>query len=139
MLVNLEFNLFKEIMKEKIKSQFSSTISNLGFSEENFNARVTLFIDSKEITFDDEFLSLNDFLMFCETLGIEPAALCDNYYSFILSDYGNKIYTCRTASGLNQKQFAKLTKISPVDIYKFESKIKYPNRNQYEKLKELLL
>lgn len=138
MLVHLEFNLFKEILKDQIKAKYLSLIHKLGIEDEVFENKLNLFLDSNEVTLDEGFLKLNDFLKFCELLEIPSSKLSDDYYNFIQSNYGRKIYNCRLVLGLNQKEFAKFTKISPVDIYKFESLLKYPNRNQYQKLKEVL-
>lgn len=138
MLVHLEFNLFKEILKDQIKAKYLSLIHKLGIEEEVFEDKLNSFLDSNNVTLDKGFLKLTDFLKFCEVLGIPPNKLADDYYHFVQSDYGRKIYNCRLSLGLNQKEFAKLTKISPVDIYKFESQLKYPNRTQYQKLMEVL-
>lgn len=122
------------MIKDHLKSKYLSLTRKLGIEDEVFDDKLNLFLDSNDVTLDEGFLKLNDFLKFCEVLGIPPNKLDDNYYDFIQSDYGRKIYNCRLSLELNQKEFAKLTKISPVDIYKFESQLKYPNRTQYKKL-----
>ncbi len=138
MLVHLEFNLFKEVIKDQLKAKYLSSTRKFRITEEVFEDKLNLFIDSNDVTFDEGFLPLKDFIRFCEVIGIPPNKLTDDYYDFIQSNYGRKIYNCRLPLGLNQKEFAKLTKISPVDIYKFESQLKYPNRTQYQKLKKLM-
>lgn len=138
MLVHLEFNLFKEIVKDQLKAKYLSLTRKLGLEDEVFEDKLNLFLNSNVIALDEGFLKLNDFLKFCELLQIQPGKLSDDYYNFVQSNYGMKIYNCRISLGLNQKQFAKLINISPVNIYKFESQVKYPNRTQYEKLKEVL-
>lgn len=138
MLVHLEFNLFKEVIKDHLKAKYLSLTRKLGIEDEVFEDKLNLFLDSNDVTLDEGFLKLNDFLKFCELLEIQPCKLSDDYYNFIQSDYGRKVYNCRITLGLNQKQFASLIKLSPVSIYKFESQLKYPNRTQYLKLKEVL-
>lgn len=138
MLVHLEFNLFKEVIKDHLKAKYLSLTRKLGIEDEVFEDKLNLFLDSNEVTLDEGFLKLNDFLKFCELLEIPSSKLSDDYYDFIQSNYGRKVYNCRISLGLNQKQFASLLKLSPVSIYKFESKLIYPNRTQYSKLKEVL-
>ncbi|MDU4892368.1 MAG: helix-turn-helix transcriptional regulator [Clostridium sp.] len=125
-------------MKDQLKAKYLSLTRKLGLEDEVFEDKLNLFLNSNVIALDEGFLKLNDFLKFCELLQIQPGKLSDDYYNFVQSNYGMKIYNCRISLGLNQKQFAKLINISPVNIYKFESQVKYPNRTQYEKLKEVL-
>lgn len=125
-------------MKDQLKAKYLSLTRKLGIEDEDFEDKLNLFLDSNVIALDEGFLKLNDFLKFCELLEIPSGKLSDDYYNFVQFDYGIKIYNCRVSLALNQKEFAKLTKISPVDIYKFESQVKYPNRTQYKKLKEVL-
>lgn len=126
------------MIKDHLKAKYLSLTRKLGIEDEIFEDKLNLFLDSNEVTLDEGFLELNDFLKFCELLQIQSNKLSDDYYNFIQSDYGRKIYNCRLSLKLNQKEFAKLTTISPVDIYKFESQVKAPNRTQYKKLKEVL-
>lgn len=125
-------------MKDQLKAKYLSLTRKLGIEDEVFEDKLNSFLDSNEVTLDEGFLKLNDFLNFCELLQIQPCKLSDDYYNFIQSNYGRKIYDCRFSLELNQKEFAKLTKISPADIYKFESQVKTPNRTQYQKLNNIL-
>lgn len=126
------------MIKNQLKAKYLSLIHKLGIEEEVFEDKLNSFLDSNNVTLDKEFLKLTDFLKFCEVLVIPPNKLADDYYNFVQSSYGRKIYNCRLDLGLNQKEFAKLSKISPVSIYKFESQLKAPNRTQYSKLKKFL-
>lgn len=126
------------MIKDHLKAKYLSLTRKLGIEDEVFEDKLNLFLDSNEVTLDEGFLKLNDFLKFCELLEIPSSKLSDDYYDFIQSNYGRKVYNCRISLGLNQKQFASLLKLSPVSIYKFESKLIYPNRTQYSKLKEVL-
>lgn len=92
----------------------------------------------KNITFDGDYLTPVDFIRLCYTFDLPYIKICDEYYKFIFSSNFNKILlNKRRQLHLNQKALAKLTKISPVDIYKFELRLKYPTRSQYKRLIKL--
>jgi ribosome-binding protein aMBF1 (putative translation factor) len=87
---------------------------------------------------DSNFLKPEKLIELCRLLDISPKNLYDKYYNFVLSNYGEVLVNYRKKNRLNQKQFAKLLSISPVDLSLFERKLKYPTRNLYAKLKEVL-
>ena len=64
--------------------------------------------------------------------------IADEYYLFVLGDYANDILNIRKAFKYTQKDLSKELNISPVDIYKFESYLKYPTRLQYRKISEIM-
>lgn len=64
--------------------------------------------------------------------------IADEYYLFVLGDYAKAILDKRKALDYTQKELAKELNISLVDIYKFESYLKYPTRLQYQKFKNKL-
>lgn len=88
--------------------------------------------------FDNIYLKPSKFPELCELLAITPKKLYDKYYSFVFSNYGKALVQYREANNLSQKQFARISNISPVDIGFFERGTKYPTRQQYIKLKEVL-
>lgn len=132
--------MFQALDKNKIYTIYGPLINKLGYSADFIEERLDYFFDRyKNIRFDEEYLTPLDFIRLCYTFNLPYIKLCDEYYKFVFSTNFNKILlNKRKQLHLNQKELAKITKISPVDIYKFEIKLKYPTRSQYERLKKTL-
>lgn len=119
--------------------QFSDKLLELGMDIEAFKSKIKDFSTSlTSQDFDNECLSPERFLEFCEFLEVSPRELHDKYYSFVFSHFERALMQFREENTLTQKQFGKILKISPVDIGLFEKGLKYPTRDQYLKLKEAL-
>jgi DNA-binding XRE family transcriptional regulator len=119
--------------------QFSEKLLELGVDIEAFKSKIRDFSNSlTSQDFDNECLSPEKFLEFCEFLEVSSRELHDKYYSFVFSHFGRALVQFREENNLTQKQFGKILKISPVDIGLFEKGLKYPTREQYLKLEEVL-
>ena len=134
MLVHLEFNLFQEANRLNIYEKYFDKASALGVTLEKFYQGVNIFLDSHpKLSFDEGYLRPADFLEFCNLINVSPNKLYDKYYRFVLSkNYSEIILKHRQSLNLNQKEFAKLSKLSPVTIGYFENKKKYPTRKQFQ-------
>jgi hypothetical protein len=120
-------------------SQFSSKLLKLGLDVEVSKNKIKDFSASLTLQdFDIECLAPERFFGFCEFLEVSPRRLYDKYYSFVFSPYGRALMQYRGERNLTQKQFAKILKISPVDLGLFEKSLKHPTRHQYLKLKEVI-
>jgi hypothetical protein len=127
------------VIQRYLLSQFSPKLLKLGLDEEVSKSKIKSF--SAYLTlqdFDIECLVPERFLGFCEFIEVSPRRLYDKYYSFVFSPYGKELIQFRGELNLTQKQFAKMLRISPVDLGLFEKRLKYPTRHQYLKLKEVL-
>lgn len=112
----------------------------LGISFDRFYKAVNSFLGSKDnILFDKKYLKPDDFKYFCTLLDVSFKELADEYYKFVLiKDFSKIILNFRLSLNLTQKDFAAKCRLSPVSISKFENKLKYPSRNQYYHLKEVM-
>lgn len=139
-LVHLEFNLFEEATRLNIYEKYYDRASSLGISFDRFYTAVNSFLESTDnIFFDEKYLKPNDFKYFCNLLDISFKELSDEYYKFVLiKDFSKIILNTRISLNLTQKEFAAKCRLSPVSIGKFENKLKYPSRNQYYHLKEVM-
>lgn len=140
MLVHLEFNLFQEANRLNLYEKYFDKASALGVTLEDFYQGVNIFlVNHPKLIFDEGYLRPPEFLEFCNLIKVSPKKLYDKYYRFALSkNYSEIIINCRHSLNLNQKNFAKLTKLSPVTIGYLENKKKYPTRKQYYQLCKLL-
>lgn len=140
MLVHLEFNLFQEANRLNLYEKYFDKASALGVTLEDFYQGVNIFLDNNpKLNFDEGYLMPSDFLEFCNLIKVSPKKLYDKYYRFVLSkNYSEIILNYRHSLNLNQKEFAKLAKLSPATIGYFENKKKYPTRKQYYQLSKLL-
>lgn len=127
------------MIQRDILAQFDSKLSKLGLNPETYKEKIKEYSSSLGLQdIDNRFLKPEKFLELCKLLSITPRKLYDKYYSYIFSDYGKGLLQFRENHNLTQKQFAKVSNISPVDIGLFEKGNKFPTRSQYLKLKEVL-
>ena len=140
MLVHLEFNLFQEANRLNLYEKYFNKASALGVTLEEFYHGVNIFLnENPELKFDERYLIPSDFLEFCNIIKIPPKNLYDKYYRFVLSkNYSKIILNHRFSLNLSQKEFAMLSRLSPVTIGYLENKKKYPTRKQYSQLSRLL-
>ncbi|WP_288221621.1 helix-turn-helix domain-containing protein [uncultured Clostridium sp.] len=140
MLVHLEFNLFQEANRLNLYEKYFDKASALGVTLEEFYHEVNIFLDkNQKLEFDEGHLRPPDFLEFCTLIKVAPKKLYDKYYRFVLGkDFSKIILNNRLSLNLNQKEFAKLTRLSPVTIGYLENNKKYPTRKQYSQLSRLL-
>lgn len=140
MLVHLEFNLFQEANRLNIYDKYFNKASALGVTLDDFYQGINIFLDNHpKLNFDECYLRPADFLEFCNLINVSPNKLYDKYYRFVLSkNYSEIILNYRQSLNLNQKEFAKLAKLSPVTIGYFENKKKYPTRSQFTQLKKIM-
>lgn len=140
MLVHLEFNLFQEANRLNLYEKYFNKASALGVTLVQFYNAINIFLNKNQnLEFDEGYLRPHDFLEFCTLIKVPPKKLYDKYYRFVLSkNYSDIILNYRHSSNLNQKEFAKLSKLSPVTIGFLESNKKYPTRKQYSQLSRLL-
>ncbi len=140
MLVHLEFNLFQEANRLNLYEKYFNKASALGVTLEEFYHGVNIFLDKiQKLEFDEGHLRPPDFLEFCTLIKVPPKKLYDKYYRFVLAkDFSKIILNYRLSSNLNQKEFAKLSSLSPVTIGYLENNKKYPTRKQYSQLSRLL-
>ena len=132
----IEFNLYDEVLKQKIYNSYKRFIKEFNIDENTYKSKITSFIKENDVTkLDNNNLVPDQFKLFCTHLGIDYIAASDDYYKFIFNDYAKTILQLRKSLGMNQKQFAKACGISPVDIYKFETNNTSPSFFQYKKLK----
>lgn len=140
MLVHLEFNLFQEANRLNIYDKYFDKASALGVTLEDFYQGVNIFLDSHpKLNFDEGYLRPADFLEFCNLIKVSPNKLYDKYYRFVLSkNYSEIMLKHRQSLNLNQKDFAKLAKLSPVTIGLIENNKKYPTRKQFSQLMNVI-
>lgn len=122
-----------------MKEKYYKIVTDFDFSEEEYIENIEIFIEVHfPIVLDEGFLSPEHFKTFCGLFMIPYTFISDEYYLFVLSDYAKIIYDGRKSLNYTQKDLANECNISPVDVYKFESYLKYPTRKQYKKLKQVL-
>ncbi|HHD2591877.1 TPA: multiprotein-bridging factor 1 family protein [Clostridium perfringens] len=122
-----------------MKEKYYKIVTDFEFSEEEYIENIEIFIEVHfPIVLDEGFLSPEHFKTFCGLFMIPYTFISDEYYLFVLSDYAKIIYDGRKSLNYTQKDLANECNISPVDVYKFESYLKYPTRKQYKKLKQVL-
>ncbi|EGT2190513.1 XRE family transcriptional regulator [Clostridium perfringens] len=122
-----------------MKEKYYKIVTDFDFSEEEYIENIEIFIEVHfPIVLDEGFLSPEHFKTFCGLFMIPYTFISDEYYLFVLSDYAKIIYDGRKSLNYTQKNLANECNISPVDVYKFESYLKYPTRKQYKKLKQVL-
>lgn len=122
-----------------MKEKYYKIVTDFDFSEEEYIENIEIFIEVHfPIVLDEGFLSPEHFKTFCGLFMIPYTFISDEYYLFVLSDYAKIIYDVRKSLNYTQKNLANECNISPVDVYKFESYLKYPTRKQYKKLKQVL-
>lgn len=122
-----------------MKEKYYKIVTDFDFSEEEYIENIEIFIEVHfPIVLDEGFLSPEHFKTFCGLFMIAYTFISDEYYLFVLSDYAKIIYDGRKSLNYTQKDLANECNISPVDVYKFESYLKYPTRKQYKKLKQVL-
>ena len=140
MLVHLEFNLFKEANRLNIYEKYFDKAFALGVTFEEFYNAVNIFLsENPKLEFDEGYLKPPDFIKFCDLIQVPPKKLYDKYYRFILSkDFSKIILNHRLSLNLNQKEFAKLTILSPVTIGLIENNKKYPTRKQFSQLMNII-
>ena len=140
MLVHLEFNLFKEANRLNLYEKYFYKASALGVTLEEFYNAINIFLsENPKLEFDEGYLKLPDFINFCNLIQVPPKKLYDKYYRFILSkNFSQIILNHRLSLNLNQKEFAKLTKLSPVTIGLIENNKKYPTRKQFSQLMNVI-
>lgn len=140
MLVHLEFNLFQEANRLNLYEKYFNKASALGVTLEEFYHGVNIFLnENPELKFDERYLRPPDFLKFCNLINVPPRKLYDKYYRFVLGkNFSKIILNNRLALNLSQKEFAMLSRLSPVTIGYLENKKKYPTRKQYSELSRLL-
>ena len=140
MLVHLEFNLFQESNRLNLYEKYFDKASALGVTLEGFYHGVNIFLDNNpKLKFDEGYLRPPDFLGFCTLIKLSPNKLYDKYYRFVLSkNYSKIILNHRLSLNLNQKEFAKLSRLSPVTIGYLEKKKKYPTRKQFFQLMNVI-
>lgn len=127
------------MMQRYMLSQFSVKLLELGLNIEFAKDMIKAFSYSLTFQdFDNKCLKFERFLEFCEFIKVLPSQLYDEYYFFIFTDYGIALAKFRNENNLTQKKYAKMLKISPVDIGLFEKCLKHPTREQYLKIKEVL-
>ncbi|MFU7515778.1 helix-turn-helix transcriptional regulator [Clostridium sp. HCS.1] len=136
MLVHLEFNLFQEANRLNLYEKYFDKASALGVTLEEFYHGVNIFLNKNQnLEFDEGYLRPHDFLEFCTLIKVPPKKLYDKYYRFVLGkDFSNIILNHRLSFNFNQKEFAKLTRLSPVTIGLIENNKKYPTRKQFYQL-----
>lgn len=112
----------------------------MGITFDNFYKSINSFLESRpDIFFDEKYLKPDDFKYFCTLLNVTFEDIADEYYKFVLiKDFSKIILNTRLSLNLTQKEFSAKCKLSPVSIGKFENKLKYPSRNQYYHLKQVL-
>ena len=140
MLVHLEFNLFKEADRLTLYEKYFCKVSTLGVTLEEFYNSINIFLsENPKLEFDEGYLKPPDFIKFCDLIQVPPKKLYDKYYRFILSkNFSKIILNHRLSLNLNQKEFAKLTKLSPVTIGLIENNKKSPTRKQFFQLMNLI-
>ncbi|ELC8354482.1 MAG: XRE family transcriptional regulator [Clostridium perfringens] len=120
-----------------MKEKYYKIVTDFEFSEEEYIENIEIFIEVHfPIVLDEGYLSPEHFKTFCGLFMIPYTFISDEYYLFVLSDYAKTIYDNRKELNYTQKDLAHECNISPVDIYKFESYLKYPTRAQFKKLKK---
>ncbi|HHD2763132.1 TPA: multiprotein-bridging factor 1 family protein [Clostridium perfringens] len=120
-----------------MKEKYYKIVTDFDFSEEEYIENIEIFIEVHfPIVLDEGYLSPEHFKTFCGLFMIPYTFISDEYYLFVLSDYAKTIYDNRKELNYTQKDLAHECNISPVDIYKFESYLKYPTRAQFKKLKK---
>ena len=141
MLVHLEFNLFQESNRLNLYEKYFNKSYALGVTLEEFYHGVNIFLnENPELKFDEIYLRPPDFLKFCNLINVPPRKLYDKYYRFVLGkDFSKIILNYRLSLNLSQKEFAMLSRLSPVTIGYLENNKKYPTRKQYSQLIRLLI
>ena len=92
-----------------------------------------------KLEFDEGYLKPPNFIKFCDTIQVPPKKLYDKYYRCVLSkNYSKILLNHRLSLILNQKEFAKLSSLSPVTIGLIENNKKYPSRSQFTKIIEVI-
>ncbi|EPB8193625.1 helix-turn-helix domain-containing protein [Clostridium perfringens] len=136
---NIEFNLYQEKLRQSMKEKYYKLVTDYNISEEEYMENIDIFIYVHyPFTLDEGYLSPKHFKTFCGLFMIPYTLIADEYYLFVLGDYANDILNIRKAFKYTQKDLSKELNISPVDIYKFESYLKYPTRLQYRKISEIM-
>jgi len=116
----------------KLLNQFYSKLSKTVISDSQiFSGLRNVVYDLTDKDFDGEFLNPNKLHLISKRFNIPIELLYDNYYKEVLSNYGNSIKELRSNLNLTQKDFAKLTSLSPVSLGKFENEISFPSRKQF--------
>ncbi|MDK0565576.1 XRE family transcriptional regulator [Clostridium perfringens] len=123
-----------------MKEKYYKIVTDFRINEAEYIENIEIFIDvNYPFILDEGFLSPDDFKTFCGLFMIPYTFISDEYYLFVLGDYAKIIYDSRKNLNYTQKDLAHECNISPVDIYKFESYLKYPTRAQFKKLKKYKL
>ena len=115
-----------------MKEKYYKIVTDFEFSEEEYIENIEIFIEVHfPIVLDEGYLSPEHFKTFCGLFMIPYTEIADEYYLFVLGDYAKAILDKRKTLNYTQKELAKEVNISIVDIYKFESYLKYPTRAQF--------